>query len=577
MTSFLKVTSIIFVGALVASCTQSSTPPSSSAPIKTLSVKRLPILFSSNPNVIDCASTIKVEAGACHVSKGSGQEITIAGKILAPGTTYNDGIVNIGSDGKIQYVGCPTTQHKAFMDKATVVACLNAVVSPGLINTHDHLTYDQSTPNPSFWGSTRYNNRSEWRFGTSTKPKIPYGTGTDIQVAWSELRQVMSGTTSITGSGGYKGFLRNLDRTDLQEWGTVPTTQTVDYVTFPLGGSQSNIQSTNCTNYQYFNGWQTVFSDYQDFLPHVAEGIDIYARNELACLAESGDGSKDLTEAKSTFIHSVGALTGDAVVLQKKGASVVWSPRSNIALYGNTAQVSLYDTIGLNIALSSDWTPSGSMNLVRELKCASNFNKNHLNQHFNNYELWKMVTANAADALHVDDKIGRLKTGLYADISVYVNPGLSGGHKAIIDSTSDSTLLVLRGGKALYGDADIVAAVNPNCETMPSSIGQNKAVCIQQELGMNFPDLAGVNTGSYPLTYRSSLPKGEPTCTPSRPNEYTGKLTSSDPDGDGIPNASIKTDNCPYVFNPVRPVDNGKQPDFDGDGIGDVCDPKPLE
>ena len=36
-----------------------------------------------------------------------------------------------------------------------------------------------------------------------------------------------------------------------------------------------------------------------------------------------------------------------------------------------------------------------------------------------------------------------------------------------------------------------------------------------------------------------------------------------DSDDDGVPDS---VDNCPYVFNP-------DQQDFDGDGVGDVCDP----
>ena len=35
-------------------------------------------------------------------------------------------------------------------------------------------------------------------------------------------------------------------------------------------------------------------------------------------------------------------------------------------------------------------------------------------------------------------------------------------------------------------------------------------------------------------------------------------------------------DNCVKVFNPARPLDNGKQADADGDGLGDACDPCPL-
>src|SRR5690606_2400703 len=46
-----------------------------------------------------------------------------------------------------------------------------------------------------------------------------------------------------------------------------------------------------------------------------------------------------------------------------------------------------------------------------------------------------------------------------------------------------------------------------------------------------------------------------------------------DRDGDGILDGD---DNCPNVFNPIRPMDMGVQPDFDADGFGDACDPCPL-
>ena len=60
---------------------------------------------------------------------------------------------------------------------------------------------------------------------------------------------------------------------------------------------------------------------------------------------------------------------------------------------------------------------------------------------------------------------------------------------------------------------------------------------------------------------------------PSRPGEYTGAITDDDTDGDGIANGD---DNCPTVFNPIRPVDDGAQADTDQDGLGDVCDRCPL-
>jgi hypothetical protein len=78
----------------------------------------------------------------------------------------------------------------------------------------------------------------------------------------------------------------------------------------------------------------------------------------------------------------------------------------------------------------------------------------------------------------------------------------------------------------------------------------------------------------YPLFFCSGQgPTSEPTCVPYR-DTYPNGTSSTDFDGDGIPDT---TDNCPKVFNPIRPMDNGVQSDVDGDGVGDACDNAPLD
>jgi hypothetical protein len=75
------------------------------------------------------------------------------------------------------------------------------------------------------------------------------------------------------------------------------------------------------------------------------------------------------------------------------------------------------------------------------------------------------------------------------------------------------------------------------------------------------------------------VPTNEPTCVPKRPTSvvgssiYTGVGTAADPDGDGVADTS---DNCPGVFNPIRPLDGGNQADNDSDGVGDACDVCPT-
>jgi thrombospondin type 3 repeat protein len=85
--------------------------------------------------------------------------------------------------------------------------------------------------------------------------------------------------------------------------------------------------------------------------------------------------------------------------------------------------------------------------------------------------------------------------------------------------------------------------------------------------------LRASNSNSYEL-FSCGKPSNEPTCTPSRPSEYDGAIARVDSDGDGVDNIH---DNCKKVFNPIRPMDGGVQPDADGDGRGDACDKCPLD
>ena len=68
--------------------------------------------------------------------------------------------------------------------------------------------------------------------------------------------------------------------------------------------------------------------------------------------------------------HATGSTLDDVLAITAAQSQVVWSPRSNVVLYGSTAPVTMMDTLGVNIALGTDWMPTGSMNMLRELACA---------------------------------------------------------------------------------------------------------------------------------------------------------------------------------------------------------------
>ena len=125
------------------------------------------------------------------------------------------------------------------------------------------------------------------------------------------------------------------------------------------------------------------------------------------------------------------------------------------------------------------------------------------------------------------------------------------------------------------GMSGLIDALDKTCDTLPAELtcDENITICLNSE-----QDLAGIlsaNRSSYPLMSCGAVPVHEPTCIPSWPGQFDGVRTPDvDEDGDGIMN---ENDNCPRVFNPPRPMDNGHQPDRDRDGVGDACDQNPMD
>ena len=78
---------------------------------------------------------------------------------------------------------------------------------------------------------------------------------------------------------------------------------------------------------------------------------------------------------------------------------MVWSPFSNLWLYRDTTRVDEAQQAGVRVCLGSDWSPSGSKNLLGELKVADMWNRERLGGAFSDAELCAMVTCNPADAI----------------------------------------------------------------------------------------------------------------------------------------------------------------------------------
>ncbi|MBC7975243.1 MAG: lamin tail domain-containing protein [Myxococcales bacterium] len=525
-----------------------------------------------------CA-TLPASTNTCDVTSG-GTTTLIKGNVLTSTVIYKGGQVAIDPAGKISCVGC-----NCATGGETTLSCPDAVISPGLINTHDHITYAHNDPYlPTGEHATdRYDDRQQWREGNGGRYQIPYKAARDIlpvQTQWGELRMVMGGATSIVGGGGEPGLLRNLDSTGAEREGLAH--KAVDFDTFPLDDADGKQRTADC-NYGSRATTEAAIAALEAYEPHTSEGINTEAHNEFLCQSSTTYDSMapgvshNLLVGKTAMIHAIGLNPADYGAMAVAGTGLIWSPRSNITLYGETARITTAAKLGVEIALGTDWMPSGSMNLLRELACADSFNKTYLDRYFSDQQLWEMVTINAAALTATDASIGSLVSGKTADIAIFASHGKP-YFRSVIEAEPKDVGLVMRGGKILYGDDAVVSQLAQTCDTV-DVCGVAKRVCAMAEVGKTYDGFKAASNNIYPA-FACGVPQNEPSCTPTRPISvagstiYTGMTSAADSDGDGIADA---TDNCPRVFNPVRPMDNGVQGNADSDAEGDACDPCPLD
>jgi imidazolonepropionase-like amidohydrolase len=500
-------------------------------------------------------------AGSCTVTKKGSAGIALKGRVLAADGP-NDGEVFVDEAGMIGCVDADCSGTAGY-DAATVITCTNSVISPGLINGHDHTDY-ASAP-PLVHGQTRWSHRHGWRTGAGGEDEVtqPRRSDDDKVIASAELRFVLGGATSVNGSGGVSGLLRNLanfqDKTQLEGL----TGPTVFFDTFPLGDNNGTLVTSGC-NYPQTRAAGSAFGGGATYSPHVAEGINVAAQNEFNCVKAT------LVTDKTAIIHGVGLDAADVDVIAQANAKIIWSPRTNVDLYGNTAPVTLLKQMGVTLALGTDWLATGSMNVLRELACADSLNQKYFGKAFDDRALFEMATKNAAIALGVDSQIGTLAPGLVADIAVFSGAG-GKDYRAVIGAGVEDVLLVLRGGKPLYGDSAIIDAVGTDCADL-TVCGSQRKVCVDTP-GMTFADIQATAEAIYPLFFcKNEQPTDEPSCVPYR-DSYPDGTSATDRDGDGVPDGE---DNCPDIFNPVRALDGAGQSDVDGDGTGDACDTTPI-
>ena len=416
--------------------------------------------------------------GCFGISDGGFVEsMLLKGRIVTMNTeedVINDGHVLV-RDGKIEAVwGGDNIPQNVDLTGVQIVDT-NGTIYPGLIDAHNHMHYNHiplwdfevHTSTKSEEGG--YSNRNQWKNNPNYKRDISWmktfvqtasmWNMADQQMKYAEVMAVAGGVTAVQGSpssntDAWDSMLsRNIELYNFGGDGihTKVTTLESDY-------TGSHITSGNASG--SLNAWYL----------HLSEGVDESSRAEFDILVQN-----NLLVGELVVVHGTALTSTEFQMMGDVGADLAWSPLSNLLLYGDTTDVVAADQAGVRISLAPDWGPSGSKNVLHELKVADLWNTNNLNSYFSDYDLATMVTKNPALGNNWDDSVGTINAGLYADL-VVMDTFHQDPYRNLIEAIDADVRLTIVNGQPVFGDVDIMSELKGDDWELVEGPGFNKAV-----------------------------------------------------------------------------------------------------
>jgi 5-methylthioadenosine/S-adenosylhomocysteine deaminase len=181
-------------------------------------------------------------------------------------------------------------------------------------------------------------------------------------------------------------------------------------------------------------------------LLHLAEGVDDDARQHFLAL-QVNPGSWAIRRSLAG-IHCAALRPEDFRRLARGRGSMVWSPLSNLLLYGRTADIGAARAANVRIALGSDWSPSGSKDLLGEFKIARLLARQS-GWDIPDAELVAMATRNAAEVVRWGGRLWTLEPRSRADLLVVAGRSRA-AHAQLLEAHEGDVKLVMIDGVARY-------------------------------------------------------------------------------------------------------------------------------
>lgn len=379
------------------------------------------------------------------------------------------------------------------------------ILSSGFIDLHGHLKYNVIP----LWSEAhgQFNNRFGWRSLSGYKKNVTAPLNNPVlgeasnkdslycqTYQYAEIKALAGGVTSVQGIGQddtcTKGILaRNVEIES--DYGIISDARASMEIVNPDGAglyqdkvfptvmsenkSIAEVTTTMLATSGTLNSRQTQFvegvqkyvsylarivttGDIRSLIVHLSEGNskDQYNKLEYKFAKKLGMAEKGLV-----IIHGVGMDEKDLADAASKDISLVWSPFSNLVLYGDTLNAELAIQKNVNITLGSDWTPSGTKNLLDEVKIARRYGQSKGMKSLTDKKLFEMMTINPAKALNLSDRLGRLEEGYLADIvAIRLKSRNTNPYTQIVTAAQSEIQFVMVGGELKIAKTKIAGHEN---------------------------------------------------------------------------------------------------------------------
>ena len=419
------------------------------------------------------------------VAQAAQQPWALRGTVVTPSGPIADATVLIDGSS-ILAVG-----RDLALPAGTRVVTTDGVIYPGLIDLHNHVTWNAL---PRWSSGAKSGARYDWQqlpeyqmaLGAPHQKMVAEGHGCAAE-RYAEVKAIVGGATAQAGlnpddltvpvsvSGAASGpaaippdclggWVRELGVSSrLFPKGAQ---EPLRYEVFPLALDPANTQAI-------LDGLHR--GAILSALFHIAEGdaTNASARREFGMLKARG-----LLVPGVSIIHGVALSPANFAEMAKAHVGLVWSPRSNFELYGQTANLDAAFREGVTVSLAPDWSPTGSDNMWEEIQYAWNVSSQDLDGLYSSRQLIEMASSVPARVAWIDDKVGTLAPGMYADFFLVQDtpdgPASDFYDAILVKPIADIDLVVID-GIPVYGDPAMLKSLSIPTEPL-KLCGKEKAL-----------------------------------------------------------------------------------------------------